>query len=146
MCYCQGSGPAGIQVPAVQQGWGSPGLQPRGNGAACAQAWGKATPTPEQQHEDTHGRAQLALRESLAAALRARSRPRTLLERENPGLLISGSALHSICVVPSLPPLHLPPSPLQPIYFQFAGAETGDLCTKQGYILRKGLSNFVSGI
>lgn len=93
---------------------------------------------PEQQRKDTHSRAELTLRESLAGALRARwSCPCTLLEQENPGLLISGSALCSICVVPSLPLFHLPPSPLQPIYFQFARAETGDLCTKQGYILGK---------
>lgn len=81
-------------------------------------SWGKATPTPEQQHEAARGQVRLAPWERLAATLKARwSHPRTLTEREKKtGLLISGSALPSICVVPSLPLFLLPPSPLLPIY------------------------------
>lgn len=37
-------------------------------------------------------------------------------ERKKPGLLTSWSAMPSIGVVPSLPLLHIPPSPLLPIF------------------------------
>ena len=126
-----GRGAAGIPAPAVRGARAAQGCSPGateqreptlrllGNGAACAGTRGKATAAPEQQRAAAHSWAQLALRrgrESLASAPRARwSRPRMLLEREKPELLVSGSALPRVCVVPSLTPFHLPASPLLPI-------------------------------